>query len=60
MILTYLDEKGNPRPPKDWNEIKAMICDNWDTCEPCHYRGLHSRTHGGFECNHPMRPKDDN
>jgi len=57
MIICYLDEQGNHREPKDWNEVKAMYCDRWDSCYPCPYCGPHSRTHGGFECKHPMHPK---
>lgn len=59
ITIAFLDEKGNVRPPKDWTEVKESICDRRDSCEPCIYQGGHSRTHGGFDCNHPLLPKEE-
>lgn len=56
MILAYLDKNGDVRPPETWDEIRGMYCDNWDSCSPCTYCGGHSRTMGGFVCNHPLNP----
>jgi hypothetical protein len=58
MIIAYLDENGEVRPPKDWEEVRAMICDRWDSCSPCQWAGGPSRTGGGFECRHPLQPKN--
>lgn len=56
MRITYLDKDGNVRPPSNWAEVREAICANWDSCEPCSHRGEISRTHGGWKCNHPLRP----
>lgn len=57
MNIAYLDKDGNVRPPSTWREVKESICDQWDSCSPCTYRGAISRTHGGWECRHPLSPQ---
>ena len=57
MILAFLDELGNVRPPKTWEEVQEMHCARYDSCEPCSYAGSYSMTHGGRECTHPFHPK---
>jgi len=56
-VMAFLDKQGNVRPPANWDEVKEMYCNRWDSCEPCSYSGMHSLTHGGRECHHPLHPK---
>jgi hypothetical protein len=57
MVIVYLDKDGNVRPPNSWKEVRESICNNWDSCSPCSYCGSLSRTHGGYDCTHPLHPK---
>lgn len=57
MIIAYLDKNGNVRPPETWEEVKESICDQWDSCSPCNYAHGYSKTGGGFNCTHPLRPE---
>jgi len=56
-VMAFLDEQGNVRPPKTWEEVQEMYCTRRDSCEPCSYASGYSMTHGGRECNHPLHPK---
>jgi hypothetical protein len=58
MNITYLDKEGNVRQPENWNEIKESICDNWDSCSPCSYRGSINMHGGGWLCRHPLCPSN--
>ncbi len=60
MNIAYLDKNGNVRKPATWAEVHESICNNWDSCEPCSYASGYSRTHGGWECTHPLCPHDGN
>lgn len=49
MNVVFLDEQGNVRQPKDWDEVKESLCMQWDTCIPCTYSY-------GWKCKHPLHP----
>ena len=56
-VLGFFDKDGNARPPENWEEVRKMFCNRWDSCSPCLYAGGYARDCGGFECTHPLHPK---
>lgn len=58
MWVAYF-EKGCFRSAKNWQEVNESICDRWDSCSPCSYANGYNTIGGGFNCSHPLNPKND-
>lgn len=58
VIVAFLDNEGNVRPPETWEEVQESICNRWDSCSPCPYAHGYNMNGGGFNCTHPLHPNN--